>query len=236
MDQERYLDVIEEALLAFGSDHAVLSALDVQVVLGWQQAGVPLAIALKGLRQGVHVWERTRKVEDPFPRRLSYFATWVHKLHQRQKARVFATAPAPTPSIPAPDEAPDRPAPDAPSPAWAAVRTELDRLASGAPAALAPTLADLDREVRQGAAEWTTDADRALAFAVDANGRLAEATLATLEPTARDALQRTAEATVRARLPLATPEALAARARLELRRLLAERHDARFFDLRELSR
>jgi len=229
MDAERYLDVIEEALVAFGADHAVLSALDVQVVLGWQQAGVPLAIALKGLRQGVHVWERTRKQENPFPRRLSYFATWVQKLHQRQRARVFVPA-APAPSsdagqISARDAGP-----------LATVRAELARLRTDAPSPQADVLADLARILDESAAAFEADPDALLAFAVEANARLAEAALGGLDATARAALERTAEASVRARFPLASLEALSTRARLELRGLLAEHHRARFFDLRELSR
>lgn len=234
MQQERYLDVIEEALLAFGSDHAALSALDVQVVLGWQQAGIPLAIALKGIRQGVHVFERTRKAEDPFPRRLAYFSTWVQKLHQRARARVFL---APEPAPPSAARAPTR-ASDAaePSPTYQALQAELAQVVSGAPALIADAVAGLAAQAAEHQAELAADPDLPLAWAVDANQRLADAALAALAPETAAALTRTAQAAVRARFPLATPDALAARTRVELRRLLGDQAAVRFFDLRELSR
>jgi|GEM_PF-2666001 len=238
MQHERYLDVIEEALLAFGSDHAVLSALDVQVILGWQQAGIPLAIALKGIRQGVHVFERTRKAEDPFPRRLAYFSTWVQKLHHRARARVFE-APEASPATPdaaAPTPAATSPAASGPSPTLAALREELARVVAASPGLVADTMASLVAYVSQHDAELAADPDLPLAFAVDANQRLTDAALVALPAEAAAALTRTAAAAVRARFPLATPDAVTARTRVELRRLLAEQSVVRFFDLRELSR
>jgi hypothetical protein len=233
MEQERYLEVIEEALLAFGSDAAMLSALDVQVVLGWQQAGIPLAIALKGLRQGVHVFESTRKAEDPFPRRVAYFSTWVQRMFQRYRARVFVPTPTGAPSA---STLPATPRPSAGPATFDALQAELTRLRATDCALISESLARLEAEIRERAAELSADLDLPLAWALEANARLADAALSQLPPDARSSLQRTAEATTRTLLPLAGPEALAARARLEVRRLLTLHQSVPFFDLRELSR
>lgn len=232
MEQDRYLEVVEEALLAFGSDAVMLSALDVQIVLGWRQAGIPLAIALKGLRQGVHVFESTRKAEDPFPRRVAYFSTWVQRMFQRYRARVFVPCPTGAPSSALPSAPPPDPAPST----LDALRSELTRLRASDCALVSDSLAALEAELSERADELRADFDLPLAFAVTANARLTDDALSRLATDMRATLLRTAEAAARARLPLASPEALGARARLEARRLLTEQRSVPFIDLRELSR
>jgi hypothetical protein len=184
-----YLAVVEEALLQMGRESALLSALDVQTVLDWQARGVPLCVALKGLRQGAHVWERKHAYGEAFPSRLSYFSTWVDKLHKAWGDRVFS--------------APAAPAQPASAPEPRASPAETDAL---------------------------------LEQAVEFNRALEAQLMQALPEEERASLLRTALAAARQALPAASQAALESRARVECRRLLKERYNAAFVDLRELTR
>jgi hypothetical protein len=244
---EPYIDVIEDALVEAGREAAVLSALDVQTILAWQQAGIPLAVALKGIRQGVHVFERTRRAEDPFPRRVAYFSTWVNKGFGRYRQRVFERV-APAGGADAASETGPAAAggaggvlPEAgvreEARARAEALTEQVRAAvEAAPAGHEAAYAALASELEQAAAAFEADPDRVVVWAHAANQRLTEGVLAGTPPEERAGLLRTAEASVRAAVPLASDAAVARRVGLEVRRLLEERRGARFLDLRELTR
>ncbi len=249
---ESYLAVVEEALAEAGRDALVLSALDVQAILDWQRSGVPLALVLKGIRQGTYVFENTREPGAAFPRRVSYFAKWVAKIQESHRDRVFAS----TALVTAPDESPKGSSVPSPSDDRAAARSQAERCFEALCAQLRAGLAEApgfariyeealaDLEARRGSlsAEGkgeSMDEDAVLHWAFEYQGRLVEAALEALDALGNDAratLEDAAAAQVRARFPMASASAVATKRRVELRRLLVERHGFVNVDMRGLTR
>lgn len=77
----QYIDIIETYLFELGKQIPFLSSFDIKMIQDWEKKQIPLYIALKGIRQRLHIYERYKKDEDnSFPRHLSYFDSGVQKL------------------------------------------------------------------------------------------------------------------------------------------------------------
>ena len=248
--QETYLAIIEEALAEAGRDALILSALDVQAILDWQRDGVPLGVALKGVRQGAHVFERTSRPGAAFPRRVSFFTPWVNKLQKRYRDRVF-TASAPAPATSGSAEASETSGElagsegaqlEAAERCFDGLRRQLDDGRARCPgfaSVYAKLLTEL--EARRASLSPTPkgesmDEDRVLHWAIEIGQGLVEEARASLTAEERAALDRSADANARDRFPMASASALATKRRLEGRKLLQERHGLVLVDMRELTR
>ena len=246
-----YLAIIEEALAEAGRDALILSALDVQTILDWQRAGIPLAVALKAVRQGALVFERTKRPGAAFPRRVAYFTTWVNKLKVRYRDRLFASLPPGGP-IPVAETSPSVAPGDSPARTEQALHAAALRCYDG-----------LGRQLREGAAgtprfagiyegllaelearraslsakakDESMDEDRVLQWATEFGKRLVDESLLALSAGEREAIVVSAAASVRERFPLASASAVATKRRVEERHLLRDRHGLALVDMRELT-
>lgn len=238
---QTYLDAVEDALLVAGRDALVLSALDVQTVVSWQERRIPLHVVMKGIRQGLHVFERYRKDDEAFPRRITYFSRWIDALFESWRGRVMQ-ADASTPSPPA---AATDPASSAAEDAGRAREgARLFTLLTDALRALEQeSAAPFDAVTRQVLDEVLTEAglvghdpDQVIARALACNQALYQGFHAQLPAGALARARERVVQELRVRYLFATDRALGPRIERSLRDWMSREYGLGFIDLKEMTR
>jgi hypothetical protein len=238
---QTYLDAVEDALLVAGRDALMLSALDVQTVVSWQERGVPLHVVMKGIRQGLHVFERYRKDDETFPKRLTYFARWIDALFESWRGRVMQappSTPAPATSSPVLSQAAAEDAGRAREGErlWGLLRDALRALAGSTDVPFDAVVQQVLDEVLTEPGLLGHDPDQVIARALACNQALYQGFHDQLPADALARARARAIQELRARYPFATDRALAPRIERALRDWMSREHGLGFIDLKEMTR
>lgn len=104
VDAGAYLSAVEGRFVALRRRGYMLSARDVARVEAWHARGVPLAVALRVLEDGVRAFRRERRVAGG-PRGLGYFEPAIREAMRARSARLVGTSGLVEPGGPPSDEA-----------------------------------------------------------------------------------------------------------------------------------